>query len=309
MPLNKPEYRMGLLLGTALLLACSTWPALLAAEEASAIAQSADYFPDQIGNEWHYRGQITEGPLQTIEHKFFSNVSSVTGTKTIKGMTVTVFHDTNPGNHGPSDSFYRRDIVGIVYYGSEPGTPLEKQLVPYQIVRFPMKVSTSFQQFNRKGLDFGTDMDQDGVNEKADAQGDSTVMGQESVTVPAGTFKDAVKVEARMYMQIHLSGTNRTALGTDVMTAWFVQGVGLVKYVERQELSPLEDRGVVTEIMEELESYEIKPPKASLGRRESSTEGLLADDTGNHELRQVLFTSGLRSDSGESMASKRLAAD
>ena len=309
MPLNKPEYRMALMLGTALLLVASTWSAPLAAEEAGIIAQSADYFPDQIGNEWHYRGQITEGPLQTIEHKFFSNVSSVSGTKTIKGMMVTVFHDTNPGNHGPSDSFYRRDSVGIVYYGSEPGTPLEKQLVPYQIVRFPLKASSSFPQFNRKGLDFDSDMDQDGINEKADAQGDATVVGQESVTVPAGTFKDAVKVEARMYMQIHLSGAKRTALGTDVMTAWFAKGVGLVKYVERQELSPLEERGVVTDIMEELESYEIKPPKASLGRRESSTEGLLADDTSDHELRQVLFTSRLRSDSGQSMAPKRLAAD
>jgi hypothetical protein len=172
-----------------------------------------------------------------------------------------------------------------------------------------MKASTSFAQFDRKGLDFGTDMDRDGENEKVDAQGDSTVVGQESVTVPAGTFHDAVKVEARMHMQIHLSGTNRTAQGTDVMTAWFVKGVGLVKYVERQELSPLEDRGVVTDIMEELESYEIKPPKASLGGRKSSTEGLLAHDTGNHELRQVLFTSRLRSDSGESMTSKGLAAD
>ena len=71
----------------------------------------------------------------------------------------------------------------------------------------------------------------------------------------------------------------------------------------------MEDRGVVTDITEELESYEIKPTKASLGRRESSTEGLLADNTGDHELRQVLFTSSLRSDSGESMAPKRLAAD
>ena len=309
MPLNKPGYRMALMLGTALLLAWSSWSAPLAAADAGLIAQSADYFPDQIGNEWHYRGQITEGPLQTIEHKVFSNVSSVTGTKAINGMTVTVFHDTNPGSHGPSDSFYRRDSVGIVYYGSEPGTPFEKQLVPYQIVRFPMKASSSFPQFNRKGLDFGTDLDQDGSDEKADAQGDATVVGQESVTVPAGTFKDAVKVEAHMYMQIHLSGTNKTALGTDVMTAWFAKGVGLVKYVERQELSPLEDRGVVTDIMEELESYEIKPPKASLGRRESSTEGLLADNAGHHELCQVLFTSRLRSDSGESMASKRLAAD
>jgi len=309
MPLNTPGYRMPVMLGTALLLACTTWSGPLAAEDSSVIAQSSDYFPDQTGNEWHYRGQITEGPLQTIEHKFFSNVSSVTGTKTIKGMAATVFHDTNPGNHGPSDSFYRRDSVGIVYYGSEPGTPLERQLVPYQIIRFPMKASTSFQQFNRKGLDFGTDMDRDGENEKVDAQGDSTVVGLESVTVPAGTFKDAVKVEARMYMQIHLSGTNKTAQGTDVMTAWFVKGVGLVKYVERQELSPLDDRGIVTDITEELESFEIKPPRASLGRRESLTEGLLADYTGHHELRQVLFTSGLRSDSGESMASKRLAAN
>jgi hypothetical protein len=114
-------------------------------------------------------------------------------------------------------------------------------------------------------VNFGADLDQDGVDEKADAQGDSTIVGRESVTVPAGTFKDAVKVEARMFMQIHLSGTKKTAVGTDVMTAWFVKGVGLVKYVERQELSPLEDRGVVTDIMEELESYDIKPPKVSPG--------------------------------------------
>ena len=98
-------------------------------------------------------------------------------------------------------------------------------------------------------------------------------------------------------------------MGTDVMTAWFAKGVGLVKYVERQELAQMEDRGVVTDIMEELESYEIKPSKASLGRRESSTEGLLADHTSNDELRQILFPSGFRSDSGESMASKRLASD
>ena len=310
MPLTKLGYRWAVIVGTILLLTYAGWSTSFAADEtSSSIAQSADYFPDQIGNTWHYRGQITEGPLQTIEHKFFSNVSSVIETKVMKGMTVTVFHDANPGNHGPMDSFYRRDSVGIVYYGSEPGTPFEKQLVPYQIVRFPMKLSSSFQQFNRKDMDFGTDLDRDGVNEKADSQGEATVLGHESVTVPAGTFKDAVKLEARMHMQIHLSGAKKTAVGTDVMTAWFAKGVGLVKYVERQELAEMEDRGVVTDIMEELESYEIKPSKASLGRREPSSEGLLADDAGHHELRQVLFPSGFRSDSGEPMTPKRLTAD
>ena len=306
---KKPGYRWTVIVGAVLLLSCIPWSAPHAAGDAGVVVQSADYFPDQIGNRWRYRGQITEGPLQTVELKYFSNESSVTGTKTIKGMAVTVFHDTNPGNHGAMDSFYRRDTVGIVYYGSDPGTPFEKQLVPYQIVRFPMKLSSSFQQFNRKDLDFGNDLDRDGINEKADAEGDAVVLGQESITVPAGTFKDAVKLEARMRMQIYLSGMKKTVQGNDVMTAWFVKGVGLVKYVERQELSPLvEDRGVVTDIMEELESYEIKTPKASLGRGEPSTEGLLADDAGDHELRQVVLASGLRSHSGQPMPPKRLSA-
>lgn len=269
-----------------------------AAEDQEIIAQSAQYFPDAVGNRWQYRGQISEGPLQTIENKFFTNVSSVTGTKTLRGgMAVTAFHDTNPGNHGPSTSYYRRDAVGIVYYGSDPGSPLEKQLVPYQIVRFPMRTSMSFQQFNKKGLDFGTDMDRDGANEKVDAQGSATIVGREPITVPAGSFQDAVKVEARMTMRIHLSSVGKTAVGTDVMTAWFVRGVGLVKYVERQELSPFkEDRGLVTEIVEELEEYEVKPPEASLGRSESAPEGMFADDASGHELSQIVLPAGLRAD-------------
>ena len=278
---------------TVLCLALS-WSVSLAAEELTGIVQSSDYFPDTIGSHWEYHGQITEGPLQTIEHKFFTNVSTVVGTKPLRGMTVTVFHDTNPGNHGPSDSFYRRDVVGIVYHGSDPGTPLEKQLIPYQIVRFPIQIASTIQQFDKKGLDFGTDMDRDGVNEKVDAHGTSTVAGLESITVPAGTFKDAVKVEAYMRMKIHLSGASRTVTGTDVMTAWFAKGVGLIKYVERQELSPLEDRGVITEIMEELDSYEVKSPNASLGRSETPAERLFAHDSRHHELQQVVFPSSFR---------------
>ena len=278
---------------TVLCLALS-WSVSLAAEELTGIVQSSDYFPDTIGSHWEYHGQITEGPLQTIEHKFFTNVSTVVGTKPLRGMTVTVFHDTNPGNHGPSDSFYRRDVVGIVYHGSDPGTPLEKQLIPYQIVRFPIQIASTIQQFDKKGLDFGTDMDRDGVNEKVDAHGTSTVAGLESITVPAGTFQDAVKVEAYMRMKIHLSGASRTVTGTDVMTAWFAKGVGLIKYVERQELSPLEDRGVITEIMEELDSYEVKSPNASLGRSETPAERLFAHDSRHHELQQVVFSSSFR---------------
>lgn len=98
-----------------------------------------------------------------------------------------------------------------------------------------------------------------------------------------------------MRMRIHLSGVPRAVTGTDVMTAWFAKGVGLVKYVERQELSPLEDRGVITEITEELDSYEVKPSNTSLGRSETPAEGLFADDSDYNKLHQVVFASRLRS--------------
>lgn len=280
--------------------ACLLWglqpyPTVLGAEEPVTISKSEEYFPDTVGSSWTYRGQINEGPLQSVELKFFTNVSTVSGTKTIKGVTVTVFHDTNPGDHGPSDSFYRRDAVGIVYYGSDPGTPFEKHLTPYQIFRFPLKIPSSFQQFDRMGVDFGSDMDRDQTDEKVDTQGWSKVIGRETITVPAGTFQDAIKVEARMNMKIHLSGSRHTVSGIDVMTTWFAKGVGLVKYSERQELSAIkEDRGVVTEITEELEAYDVKPVKASLSRFEPTAKGVLADDFGDHELGQVIFPARFR---------------
>lgn len=289
------DRRPVLTIGLCLLLGLHSWSVVLGAEESVTISKSEEYFPDTIGSSWTYRGQINEGPLQTVELKFFTNVSTVSGTKTMNGVAVTVFHDTNPGNHGPSDSFYRRDAVGIVFYGSDPGTPLEKQITPYQIFRFPLKIPSSFQQFDRVRIDFGSDMDRDGTDEKVDVQGWSKVIGRETVTVPAGTFQDAIRVEARMNMKIYLSESRRTVSGVDVMTAWFAKGVGLVKYTERQELSAIkEDRGVVTEITEELEEYDIKPAKASLSRFESPTEGILARDSGDHELGQVVFSAGFR---------------
>lgn len=293
----KPGRAFGWVLTVGLFMLAAGYPSaeVHSAEDPVTIAKSEEYFPDTPGSRWSYRGQISEGPLQMVELKFFTNVSTVSGTKTINGAKVTVFHDTNPGNHGPSDSFYRRDAVGIVYYGSEPGTPLEEQITPYQIFRFPLKIPSSFQQFDRTGLDFGTDMDRDGTDEKVDAQGWSTVIGRENITVPAGTFQDAIKVEARMKMRIHLSGSPRTISGSDVMTAWFAKGVGLVKYSERQELAAVkEDRGVVTEIMEELEEYEIRPRQASLNGFESPAKGVFAGHPGDHELRQVVFPARLR---------------
>jgi len=309
-PMQRDLIAVGLTVFVGLGLA--PWPGLAdpgaAAPRTETVANADEYFPDSMGSRWRYRGEVVETPLQKISNGFV-NVSTVKGAETIKGVSVKVFHDTNPGNHGPSDSYYRRDAAGIVYYGSEPGTALEKQLVPYQIVRFPLEFPSSFQQFDRKGLDFGSDLDGDDANEQADVQASVTVVGKESVAVPTGTYPDAIRIEAKMTMQIHLSSDKRVAVGTDTMTAWFAKGVGLVKYVERQEIPPFRsDRGLVTEIMEELEEVEVKRETASLQRCEPPAKRVLAHDAGHHELSQVAFATGLGPDPRQAMAAKGLAA-
>lgn len=236
------------------------------AAEPTLVSQSAEFFPDAVGNRWAYTGRVTSEPIQQIATKRFQNVSTVMGTETREGVEVTVFHDTNPGDHGAQDSFYRRDAVGIVYYGSRPGTDLERQVVPYQIVRFPIMIPSSFQQFDRKDLDFGADLDGDGVNERADLAATVTIERLEDLTVPAGTYEQVLRIQANMTIQIHLTKLGRVATGTDDMTAWFARGVGLIKYVERQHLPGIRtDQDRTTEITEELTEVSLNGQVASRG--------------------------------------------
>ena len=252
------------------------------------------YFPDQTGNEWTYQGRITEGIVNQIEDKTFVNVSKVTGSEKKEGVMVTVFHDTNPGDQGPTDSYYVRDAAGIRYYGSKPGTILEQQLIPYQIVRFPLEIPSSFHQLDRKTLNLGLDLDRDGQAETVDVQATVSIGGQEAVTVPIGVYEKAIRMEAHMTLLVHLSGDGTRISGFDTMTLWLVKGVGLVKYIERQMIPMVgagQDR--LIEITEELEQARLQGGTVLLSRRKSPTHSVLASQPLHHELFQIPFSSGL----------------
>ena len=255
-----PSLRQGYrLLFLAIFLWMSLSTSAYAADSSSLVIEDIhEYFPDQLGNEWVYRGRMIQGGMVQIAEKNtqFTNVSNVIGKETVDGVEVVVFHDTNPGNQGPSDSYYLRDAAGIRYYGSKPGTTLERQLVPYQIVRFPLEIPSSFKQFNRQGLELGMDIDRDGETETVDIVAVSYVQGRETLTVPAGTYANAVRLEATMTMHVHLSESGRTIRGTDTMTVWFARGVGLLKYIERQTIPSLRSENErvieVTEVLEKV---------------------------------------------------------
>lgn len=259
-----------------------------------------EYFPDHVGNEWVYQGTMIEGGMVHIADKDsrFTNVSKVTGKETLDGVVVTVFHDTNPGNQGPSDSYYRRDAAGIRYFGSKPGTTLERQLVPYQIVRFPLEVPSSFEQFNRNGLDLGMDVDRDGEKEKVDIVAVVTVQGRDTVVVPAGVYHEAIRLEAKMIMNVHLSESGESIQGTDTMTAWFARGVGLLKYIERQTIPSLRSQNErMVEVIEELEKVTVSSDVASLHRSKAPAKGIFRDDLFYHKLLKIAVPSRLPADS------------
>ena len=256
--------------------------------------QPDEFFPDQAGNEWRYQGRIVEGAVNQIADKTFVNISTVTGKEKIDGVNVTVFHDSNPGNQGPTDSYYLRDAAGIRYYGSKPGTRLEKQLVPYQIIRFPLEIPSSFEQLNRTNLNLGLDLDHDGQAEKVDVFATVTLHGQETITVPAGTYENAVRMESKMKLLVHLSGAGTQVKGFDSMTVWFVKDVGLVKYSERQMIpNPRTGKDRLIEITEELQEAKLQGGTQLLSGRKASTHGVLTRHTLDHELLQVPFPSRL----------------
>lgn len=291
---------VGLLIFLGLLLMSLSLVVPSPASSTVVLEDSHEYFPDRVGNEWVYEGTMVEGGMVHIADKDtqFTNVSKVTGKEMLEGVEVTVFHDTNPGNQGPSDSYYRRDAAGIRYYGSKPGTTLERQLVPYQIVRFPMEMPSAFEQLDRKGLDLGMDVDRDGEKEKVDIVAVVSVLGQDTVIVPAGVYQEAIRLEAKMTMHVHLSESGETIQGTDTMTAWFARGVGLVKYIERQTIPSVQNQQErMVEVIEELAKVTLASDTASLCRSKSPAKGVFRDDFFHHELLQISIPACFPADS------------
>jgi len=114
--------------------------------------------------------------------------------------------------------------------------------------------------------------------------------------VPAGTYPAAIRLEAKMTMQVHLSESGRTIRGTDTMTAWFARGVGLLKYVERQTIPSLRNgNDRMVEVIEELEKVTIATEVASRRGRKTATKRVFGDNLLYHKLFQIPVPSRLSS--------------
>ncbi len=226
-------------------------------ERSVPIGNMENYFPDEVGMTWTYQGTIADDVMRIGT---YTNVATVSGTIEKNGITLKVFKETNQANDGPSESYFALEKDGIDYYGGDPSSDFEKSLVPYRIIEFDMPLHQPYAQLNRKGIPFGRDYDQDGINEIADVYAEITAEGFETVTVPAGRFKNALKLKGLMIIRLTLSDSGEVLNIVDRTSTWFALGVGTVKGIEsidfpqQEGLPPLS-----TVITETLSAYSGRP--------------------------------------------------
>ncbi|MFY9271293.1 MAG: hypothetical protein WAO55_16245 [Candidatus Manganitrophaceae bacterium] len=224
----------------------------IARAEESPIPNIERYFPDEIGMTWSYRGSVVD-QVQRIAS--YVNNATVKGTAEKQGIRVKVFTESNQANEGPAESYFLRDKEGISYYGGDPTTPFETGLVPYRVISFPMVPEKPFSQLDKK-VPFGKDLDEDGTDEEAQVEAKIVMKGFETISVPAGVFKDCLRLEGSMKIYITLSGKQKVLLMTDKTVNWFAPDVGMVKGIERTEFPGMNGENPTgTIITEELSDY------------------------------------------------------
>lgn len=276
---------------------------------------TGNYFPFTVGNTWVFQGTVSENAMSLNKVLMkaakaglrgtalqagtvtTSNLMKITGTKVLNGVEVTVFSQSITAE----ETYLFKDNNGITYYGNnDPTDTLTPQLIPYQIMNFPLEAGSNFVQVDRKGLDIGEDFDGDGKNETVDIYSTVTVVGFETVTVPAGTFTESVKIQTNEIDTITLSsdGTKITAIGTT--TQWYAKGVGPAKEIQSIVLQYAGLTSSVTET-EELTSYivngvghgiriDVTPASASVGIGGTVQFNAVAYDQFNTPISGVTFT-------------------
>ncbi|HVN24441.1 MAG TPA: FG-GAP-like repeat-containing protein [Syntrophorhabdales bacterium] len=186
-----------------------------------------DFFPMSVGNVWEARVTITStGQPATT----YTDVMQITGTRLFNGVSTLVIQESDPSRGILAEDYRAKTSAGITYYGNnDPTDTITPLIVPYMEAQFPLQVGSSFEQINRPGLDYGQDLDGDGIHETFSVYSTTTLVGFEAVTVDAGTFNNCAKLQTTLTVTVTLSYYHYQVTVTDALTEWYAPGVGPVK--------------------------------------------------------------------------------
>jgi hypothetical protein len=209
------------------------------------------YFPLQAGAQWRY---VTSGELHVFAgyQRVGDGIHRATVAQDVDNFTVDVKaqearpiagHDAVPlvtvsdMQNGHSYSFWSRDKLGIAEIarqarGSNDVTPLAE---PVYLVRFPLRVGTTWDTREPIKVSDSEEMMMTGTAQIAATD--------ESVTVPAGTFRRCLRIDSEATghrLVPHLNGRDIDGEAEIQLNSsiWLAPGVGAVKYTRRETIRP-----------------------------------------------------------------------
>ena len=256
-----------------------------------------NFFPFEQGSIWRYQGirSISGSPTTSYE----TNVLiSGQGPAPSNGVNSTIFSETNDeGENREEKSYVLKGATGITFHGNDdPNDNISRQLAPYQDIHFPLAPGTTTLLVERSGLDWSLDEDGDGQNETFSLKLSQTVLGMESITVPAGIFSNSQRMESKAVFLVSFTrGGSGTIIQTN--TAWLVPGVGRVKEIVAAQV---EGGPVIASLTKQLLGYvvngqgnglrvEISPSSVSLPEGQTLQLQATAFDQNNNPIPGVPF--------------------
>ena len=96
------------------------------AEDGKEVLHFDRYFPDVVGYVWRFQGTVSQESGQAVAR--YDNTTRIRGTKLLTGVSVTIVEESNAANQGPRQSYFEKTGTGLIYYGSDPPSPIEKAL-------------------------------------------------------------------------------------------------------------------------------------------------------------------------------------
>ena len=187
-----------------------------------------NFFPDAPGTSWNYF-VAASNPAPGVPSSYMDSIT-VTGTKPITGQTASVFLESNPSGSGmPLENYFLRNAGGVAFMGTNDATDtVTAGLVPQIVALFPLSPGV-VAQFDKAGLDFGADLDGDGIDETVNVGVTNTVVDFEPLSLGIGSFARTLKATQALNGSVILSSTKMSIPFSSTQTTWSAPGIGIIR--------------------------------------------------------------------------------
>lgn len=218
-----------------------------------------NYFPTDQGITWTYDGTTLKN--DGVDENFTRTVTALGPTNTFRDGTPT-FQVTDSRRADSSeyslDKYYSQVHVTESYWDREWN---QRVMFSYIIAPLPPVIGQSVIQY-RDGIIDHYDIDGDGQSDRAIANSNITPIEFQTISVPAGTFPNTIRLQTNAVLQFTLSSTGQPATMTTRSDEWYAPGIGLVKKKTRLEknLAASTTSEVSTEQLNSITGLEVPIP-------------------------------------------------